>query len=166
MTYDSMLAGCLACLVTRYNATMVQVETGDCPHTLFYGPTGAGKKTLIMGLLRQIYGAPVERLKVGILISRRSVPDCDICCLLFVMHCSQVDDATVIGLPVRLLQVRSLCRSRRCCKHTQRAIAYTVSSCRRPLGRVGPLTCEGCVASRWRPSLGRSSFRPVTWSLS
>lgn len=45
---------------------MLQVETGDCPHTLFYGPTGAGKKTLIMGLLRQIYGAPVERLKVGI----------------------------------------------------------------------------------------------------
>lgn len=40
------------------------VETGDCPHTLFYGPTGAGKKTLIMGLLRQIYGAAVERLKV------------------------------------------------------------------------------------------------------
>lgn len=40
------------------------VETGDCPHTLFYGPTGAGKKTLIMGLLRQIYGTPVERLKV------------------------------------------------------------------------------------------------------
>lgn len=42
----------------------LQVENGDCPHTLFYGPTGAGKKTLIMGLLRQIFGSPVERLKV------------------------------------------------------------------------------------------------------
>ncbi len=41
-----------------------QVASGDCPHTLFYGPPGAGKKTLILGLLRQIYGAGVERLKV------------------------------------------------------------------------------------------------------
>ena len=41
-----------------------KVESGDCPHTLFYGPPGAGKKTLILGLLRQIYGASAERLKV------------------------------------------------------------------------------------------------------
>jgi replication-associated recombination protein RarA len=42
-----------------------QVANGDCPHTLFYGPSGAGKKTLILGLLKQIYGAGVERLKVS-----------------------------------------------------------------------------------------------------
>ena len=47
------------------SCTHKQVANGDCPHTLFYGPSGAGKKTLILGLLKQIYGAGVERLKVS-----------------------------------------------------------------------------------------------------
>lgn len=38
------------------------VQTGDFPHLLFYGPSGAGKKTRILALLRQIYGSKVEKV--------------------------------------------------------------------------------------------------------
>ncbi|KAL5720600.1 Subunit of heteropentameric Replication factor C (RF-C) [Ranunculus cassubicifolius] len=40
------------------------VTEQDCPHLLFYGPSGAGKKTLIMAVLRQMYGAGVEKVKL------------------------------------------------------------------------------------------------------
>ncbi|CAK9197039.1 unnamed protein product [Sphagnum troendelagicum] len=40
------------------------IAQGDCPHLLFYGPTGAGKKTLIMALLREMYGVSAEKVKV------------------------------------------------------------------------------------------------------
>ncbi|KAL0453371.1 UNVERIFIED_CONTAM: Replication factor C subunit [Sesamum latifolium] len=40
------------------------VTEQDCPHLLFYGPSGSGKKTLIMALLRQMFGPSADKVKV------------------------------------------------------------------------------------------------------
>ncbi|XP_043695612.1 replication factor C subunit 3 isoform X1 [Telopea speciosissima] len=40
------------------------VTEQDCPHLLFYGPPGSGKKTLIMALLRQMFGTSAEKVKI------------------------------------------------------------------------------------------------------
>ncbi|KAM6490552.1 P-loop containing nucleoside triphosphate hydrolase protein [Amanita muscaria] len=39
-------------------------SSGDFPHMLFYGPSGAGKKTRISCTLRQLFGPGVEKLKI------------------------------------------------------------------------------------------------------
>lgn len=37
-------------------------ECEDLPHMIFYGPSGAGKKTRIISLLRKIYGAGLMKM--------------------------------------------------------------------------------------------------------
>ena len=34
------------------------VSAGDCPHLLFYGPSGSGKKTLCLGTLKELFPPP------------------------------------------------------------------------------------------------------------
>ncbi|KAG7191926.1 Replication factor C (RF-C) subunit [Scheffersomyces spartinae] len=40
--------------------------SGDFPHLLVYGPTGAGKKTRVYATLQEIFGSAVERLKIDV----------------------------------------------------------------------------------------------------
>ena len=53
-----------------YHTTLTQrleslaADPGGLPHLLFYGPSGVGKKTRIMSLLRQVFGPGVERLRL------------------------------------------------------------------------------------------------------
>lgn len=54
LTYHSSLSDRLHSLAT----------SGDFPHLLIYGPSGAGKKTRISATLRALYGPGVEKIKI------------------------------------------------------------------------------------------------------
>lgn len=40
------------------------IARGDCPHLFFHGPSGAGKKTLALGVLREIFGPGAEKVRL------------------------------------------------------------------------------------------------------
>lgn len=54
LTYHTTLSTRLHALAT----------SGDFPHLLIYGPSGAGKKTRISATLRQLFGPGVEKIKI------------------------------------------------------------------------------------------------------
>lgn len=41
-------------------------SSGDFPHLLVYGPSGAGKKTRVLVLLHELFGAGVEKMKIDV----------------------------------------------------------------------------------------------------
>jgi replication factor C subunit 3/5 len=71
LTYHKDLSERLRSLVScpsinpqSQNLTSQQAESGDFPHLLVYGPSGAGKKTRIICTLKTLFGPGVEKIKI------------------------------------------------------------------------------------------------------
>ncbi|TAQ88072.1 hypothetical protein B7494_g3626 [Chlorociboria aeruginascens] len=52
-------------------------QSGDFPHLLVYGPSGAGKKTRIVATLKELYGSGVEKIKIDSRITPSDVGNYD-----------------------------------------------------------------------------------------
>jgi replication factor C subunit 3/5 len=52
------------CLFIFTDLSFSQISTGDFPHLLVYGAPGAGKRTRVQCILRELYGVGVERLRI------------------------------------------------------------------------------------------------------
>jgi replication factor C subunit 3/5 len=59
-------------MLTTTNEFAQQASSPDFPHLLFYGPSGAGKKTRILATLRALYGPGVEKIKIDARIFQTS----------------------------------------------------------------------------------------------
>ncbi|CBZ53592.1 putative replication factor c [Neospora caninum Liverpool] len=56
-----------------------QAASPSLPHLLFYGPTGAGKKTRVLALARRIFGSGVDKVKVETFTDRESGTEATVC---------------------------------------------------------------------------------------
>ena len=67
MDYHKNISENLIKMVCEWSCCFhLQAASGDIPHILFYGPSGAGKKTRIMALLREMFGNGVEKVYIGL----------------------------------------------------------------------------------------------------